>query len=154
MLLTNVDTQDTQAVQYNPTSWDYSLAAVFTRQDVVGMSHQPSHYHHTDCPKLSLELLLTGEDPTELGTLDFMGRWLESFLYPWRGKVRPPRMLLSWPGEAHLVCEVDKVAFGRRRFNEAARTVEMDVKLELTPVRDTRLYGDDVLRAGLKRGAS
>ena len=153
MYLTNLDSGDLRRAQYNPTEWEYTLAANYVEVEVPGMPMMPTHYHHTENPEIPLNLLLAAEDPAELDTVDERQRWLESFLYPWRGKTRPPRILLSWPGEASLTCEMRKFAASRKRFNAALRTVEMEIKLTLKHIRGQRPYGDDVARDGLKRAA-
>lgn len=152
MSLMNLDTSESIEAQYNPDKWDYEVGANYTAQDIVGMSHQMATYHHTENPKVTLELLLQGETPEERQKLDCYGRWLEAFLYPRRGKLGPPRMMLVWPGEASLICHVHKLHLGRKRFNVQLQCVEMNVKLDLVPVRDVRLYGDEVEMNGLKRG--
>ena len=151
MSLMNLDQATTLEAMYNPMEWSQVVEAVYAEQTVVGLSHEPAHYINTKSVPIEFSLLFTAESKREKTELDHAARWLESCLYTWRGYLRPPRVLFSWPTEASLTCNIRTLHLSRKRFNVAAQIVELEAKLTLKEVRDVRLWGDDVLAKGLQR---
>jgi len=154
MYIMNLENQDQLEAQFNPLQWEAQIGVTYADLTIVGNTYQPRHFITTVNDKVTFDLLFTAGTKTEKGYLSFAQRFVMSVCRKWRGKLAPPNVLFSWPGEASIVCKVDSAKIGHKRFNQQAGTVELEIKVDLTEVRDAQLYGDDVMVYGWNRGSS
>lgn len=158
MSLANIDTGDSLDVQFNPSEFEEKLGVTFSRQTIVGMSHQVLQYINTNNLTFSLEVWYTATDgPAAQERLLAARRFLHAVHYPRKATSvaagGSPRLLFVWPGIIALTAQITELTGKFVRFNKLGIPVQYNARIGLEEVRDARLLYDDVLTSGTQRGA-
>lgn len=152
MTIVNVDDPRGSRIiaQFNPTEFTESVSVEYSRQKVVGLSHQPLQYVNTGNDALGFDLFFNAEDIEQLKRNMFSRKFLLSVAYPRRTAQLvtgggPPRLMFIWPGFISLTCVLIGVSFTYQRFAATGHPLEFTASVTLEEIRDIRLLSDEVL---------
>lgn len=160
MSITNLVTGDALEVQRNPTELAEALGVNWQKSTVPGLAHQPLHYIHTNNHKPSFQLVFDSLlDDGSRYDIDYARRFLLHLCYPTRGaqtitRHAPPRVLFVWPQLFALTTLIADVQIQHVRFALSGAPTRYTAQVTLEEVRDLRLYGDDLLADGTRRGGN
>lgn len=159
MSLTNISTGERIEAQFNPTSIQENITIEYSRQQVLGMSHQPLQYKNTGNQQLPLELYWRSESRTEIEAHQDNRKFLYSLCYPRSGATNvvggaPPRVLIVWPNYLSLTCVVTGLSIRAEQFNNELTPVKWSCSVALEEIRDVRLTSEEVRASGLVRSSS
>jgi hypothetical protein len=152
MEIWNVQETTMLSIQFNPRKLPEKLKAVWKKHVVPGMSHPVMQYNHTDALQVTLDLLWSVQTKDDLQRLGEARKFIMAMMVPWRGYTSPPRALLNWPNLLSLNAVILDLDGGHEYFDGDLNTSWYTAKLTVEEIRDGRLYGDDVLRNGTRRG--
>lgn len=150
--LWNVQEGTVLECMFNPKKLPESLKAVYTKLTVPGMSHQPVNFSHVENHSWTIETLWAVQTKADVDKLQEARKFILSLMYPWRGHTSPPRALLVFGPTVSLTGFVTEFDGEHVHFDAEQNTTWWTCKLTFEEVRDARLYGDDVLRDGTRRG--
>lgn len=156
MTLTDLDTDETVEVMFNPSEIKRKVSVNYARKEVLGNSHNEHEYLYTGNQGLSFDLFYLAETPVELAKAEDAMRFLESLCYATENPesiaaAAPPRVLIVWPRTLTLTCRVVDVEFSHQRFNRYGNTVQWTAKITLDESRLRRLTKQDVRQQGALR---
>ena len=143
--------------QYNPDALEEDLDVAYQKTKILGMSHDVLQYQHTGSHKVTFDLAFDAFSFVEYD-VDAARKRLLSLCYPKRGAGNiaaggPPRLLFVWPGFFSMTCVLEKLKFKHKRFAWVGdpNTTWFVCSVTLQEIRDTRLFGDEVLSKGTRR---
>lgn len=155
MTVTNLVTDETAEVQFNPTEFEHLLEAEWIRLTIPGLSHQPLHYSHTSNATFPMELFYRVVNRADRDKVADLLKFFESLMYPVASdtvaSASPPRVLFVWPQFASLTCVVKTLGTRFVRFAEKGRPVVIRQRVGLEEIRDVRLLSSTVRLLGLQR---
>lgn len=155
--------------QFNPTQFQETVTANYSRSPVLGLSHEILQFVNTANHKFTMELFFNdGITPEiredrlgdvgidELVTIDAAKRFFESLLYPAaeRGLVSsgaPPRVLVVWPGTLYMTTVLTSLTITNARFNYQGSVVVSTMALQFEEIRDVRITSEEVQSFGSRR---
>lgn len=147
--------------EYNPTELREKLAANWAKVTIPGMSHRRRQYIDTDNNSFSFTLHYDSTDrtPDEHNLFLVQRSFLLAHCYARRGATTitdgaPPRVIFVWPGLARMVSIIEDLDFVYLKFNRLLEPTLWEVTIQLSEIRDRRLFFDDVLLNGTFRGSS
>lgn len=156
--LVNMVTTDSIEVQFNPEQLEEQLGANYAKLTVPGLSHQRSHFVHTEENAYSFDLfnhaLGSGKEmgPDFLKGIREDRRFLMALVHPWRAegidRGGAPKVLFIWPQLVSLPCKVLKLGFKYTLFNKQGAPVAWTCKVSLEVHRDSFVSMEDVLNDG------
>lgn len=160
MYLTDLKTLETLTAQYNPDAFEEIIHVMWARLQPPGLSHARLQYDHTDNHRVVYELIYDALDGGNVdGNLDARN-FLQSLCYSKRGAQtvadgEATRLLFVWPGMLSLTCVIDgEMKFKHTRFGVDGRTTFFTVTMQLSEIRDTQLFSEDVRQNGTQRSAA
>lgn len=155
MTVTNLVTQETVTVQFNPTEFEHLVEVNWQRFTVPGLSHQPKHYVGTSNPTFPMELFYRATTNNQLKEIHDKIRFFESLAYPVSADTvaggGPPRVLFRWPQMVAVVCTLNSLGQRFMIFTPRGKARVLRVRVEFEEIRSIRLLSDEVRRNGLFR---
>lgn len=154
---TNIRTGETVEMPMFPETLDEQVQVNWTKQVILGMSHETLQYSHTSNHTFDgLEFVFRAESPADLDAITDGRKFLLSLTVPPADAqgVRegaPPRVLFFWPQLVSMTCVVANVRITHEQFNKQGASVRFRAKLTLEEIRDVRLTMDDVREQGTQR---
>lgn len=165
----NIRSGEGITAQFNPTEFEEGLEVQYTRQQVLGLSHQVLQYINTGNHRFSMELFwdrnITPEireenlgdiGVSEITELSEAKAFFESLCYPTGGATSitsgaPPRVLVVWPGVLSMTCVVMSMNTVNERFNYLGETVQATMSIQFEEIRDVRITSQEVRQFGARR---
>lgn len=161
MQLTNLATNDTLSVQFNPTEFEEALGANYAKLAVPGLSHQVLQYGYTENVTYNLELFNNAVGNGAEGRDRIMAArtFLYAAVHPQSDvsgirKAGAPRILFSWPDTIALTCVITKLSFRYTNFDFFGRPSAYTASVALEEVRDSFVSMNDILTAGTQRSSA
>lgn len=155
MTVTNLATQETVTVQFNPTEFEHVLEVNWQRFTVPGLSHQPKHYINTNNPTFPIELFYRAVTQQQLTEIHDRIKFFESLCYPVASDTvasgGPPRVLFRWPQMIAIVATVNSLGQRFMIFTPRGKARVLRVRIEFEEIRSVRLLSDEVRQFGLFR---
>ncbi len=151
MSLTNLDTQETKQMVYNPTDLDVILGINWTKHEVVGLPYTPLQYAGTDNIGVSFTMRFIPDTLKEYEEYRDTLNFLLALGYPFEDGGSPPDVLLTWPNFITLVCKVDSISLKPQHYNAEAVPVVMEVPIKVQNVRRVRMLYSEVRERGLQQ---
>jgi len=156
MTLTDLQSNETQEVMFNPSDLSRKIAVNYALKDVLGNSHREHEYLQTDNQNLSFDLFHNVETPEQLLRAEDLARFLESLCYGPEdpesiASAAPPRVLLVWPRTLSIVARLVSIEFQHQRWNRFGNTIQFTAKCEFQESRIRRLTKKDVRLLGALR---
>lgn len=143
--------------QYNPTSFDRSIEAIYEEHAVLGQSHAPHEWLRTSNQLINLSLVYHSHTRSELDDAEKAVRFIESFLYPPETdnflQNAPSRMLVVWPQTMSLRCRLHKMKVSHTQFNKNGSTVSMRIDMSLKEASVRRITKGLVQTLGIIRAS-
>ena len=156
MTLTNIETNETLEVQFNPEQWRSQLAVNFARKVVQGFSSHALQYGSTGNRTFELEFFHIGHTVEELGRINDGRLFLESLCYVPRDErsaaATTPRVLLIWPRFVAMQVKVVSHADVVFRFGRSGQPTAFRIRMGFEEDLDRRLTMEDVRLQGYERG--
>lgn len=157
MYVVDLKTLEEMTAQFNPAEFEETIKVVWSKLISPGLSHERTHYSHTENYKMSFELIfdaLAGGGTVD-GNLDARD-FLQSLCYAKAGARtvndgEPTRVLFVWPGMASFTAKIDELKFKHSRFNSQGRSTYFKVDVQLEEIRDQRLTSEEVRENGARR---
>ena len=172
--LENMETGEGWEAMFNPNQLTEQIDVNWTKQSVVGLSHQPLQYANTGNHAFTLDLfhraggvpnptgdanspfLVKGKVPGRgLRTAVEVRKFLLALAYPIQatsvGGGGPPRVLVAWPHHLSLICVVTTIQFKSTRFNVQGYAVDILASVGFEEIRDTRITSSEVRNLGTFR---
>jgi len=154
----NLETNEEQKFQYNPTKFVETIATRYTRTNPPGLGHQRLSYEGTNNNTIPIELFMSqmGQDLDSgvAGSRPFIPltrkKFFQALLYPVSYGTPPPQILFIWPGMVSIVGRiVGPAQFSHQRFTSVTGvTTELLVKFVVEEDRDVGLLMEQVRRQG------
>ena len=151
MSLTNLDTQETKYMVYNPTDLDVVMSTNWTKHEVVGLSFTPLQYVGTSNIEVGFTLRFLPETLKEFDEYVDTVKFLEALLYPPEEGESAPDVLLTWPGFITLICKVNSLGLKPQHFNASGYPTIMETPMKFEHVRKVRLLQSDIRDRGLQQ---
>ncbi|MBU2567134.1 hypothetical protein KKG46_06290, partial [Patescibacteria group bacterium] len=161
LLMSANDPQNRMEALFNPDQLPLDGTVVAGRLHPVGWSHPIKQYAYTNELSFSLDLLFTRMAMTygvgfgsrrvkannEVGEPDINApvAWLMSFLYGAGKGLAPSPIMVVWPKTLQLVCSVDHVKPGYKRWAPDGTPVEVSVNVKFSELRRNFRTSIDVL---------
>lgn len=160
MYLTDLVTLETMTAQYNPDAFEEVVHVLWARLNPPGLSHSRLQYDHTENHKIQFELIYDALDGGDVdGNLDAR-KFLMSLCYSKRGAQnvadgQASRVLFVWPQFVSLTCVIDgELKIKHTRFGVDGRPTYFTASMQLSEIRDARLFSEDVRSTGTQRSAA
>lgn len=154
---TNLRSGETVEMPLVPETLDEEVTVNWTKQVIVGMSHEQLQYSHTSNHSFpGLEFIFRAESPEDLDAITDGRKFLLSLTQaPADAQgVRdgaPPRILFFWPQLVSMTCVLGGIRITHELFNKEGASVRFKVRLNLEEIRDVRLTMDDLRDQGTQR---
>lgn len=156
MTLTNIETNETIEVQFNPEQFRSQLSVNFARKVVQGFSSHRLQYGSTGNRTFELELFYIGHTIEEVGRINDQRLFIESLCYVPRGERSPsastPRVLLLWPNFIAMQVKVVRHGDAIFRFARSGQPTGFRIQVGFEEDLDRRITMEDVRIAGYERG--
>lgn len=156
MTLTDLQSNETVEVMFNPTDLSRRIAVNYTKKAVLGSSHLPHEYLQTDNQQLRFDLFYNAETPEELEKAEDSAKFLESLCYAPEDPesiagAAPPRVLLVWPRTLSIIARLTSIEFQHQRWNRFGNTTQYTAACTFEESRIRRLTKQDVRLLGALR---
>lgn len=154
---TALNTGETYYFPYVPETFAEEVNVRWSKQDILGMSHQNDQYSYTENHMFqSLNFFFVGKTVKEVDLIHEGRRFLLSLCYPagGAGTVRqggPSRILFVWPQVVTMTCKLETLKIIHEKFNVSGRTVQFRADIKVSEIRDQRLTSQDVREQGTQR---
>jgi hypothetical protein len=156
--LINLQTNEEQVFQFNPTRFVETIAPRYTRISPPGLGHDRLAYENTSSNSIPLDLFMDqlGQD-LESGTggsRPFIPltrkKFLQALLYPVTRSTPPPQLLFIWPRMISIVGRiVGPAQFQHQEFaSTTGATTRLVVKINIEEDREIGLLMEEVRRQG------
>lgn len=156
MYVVDLKTLEEMTAQFNPAEFEETIKVVWSKLISPGLSHERTHYSHTENFKLTFELIFDAlAGGTVEGNLDARD-FLQSLCYAKAGARtvsdgEPTRVLFVWPGMVSITAAIGELKFKHTRFNSQGRSTYFKVDVQLEEVRAERLTSEEVRENGARR---
>ena len=140
--------------QFNPSGFEESLGANYSRQQVLGLSHQVKQFSNTEDTKFTFSLFHRATDGgrAELDRILFARTFLRASCHPRQANTLKtggaPRLLFIWPTFLVFECVLTSVRFKYTQFNFRGEPTAYTADVTLEEVRDMLVTMQDVLDGG------
>jgi len=154
---TNLRTGETVEMPLFPETLGETVAVNWTKQVILGMSHEQLQYSHTSNHTFDdLEFVFRAQSPADLEAITDGRKFLLSLTLPSADAqgVRdgaPPRILFFWPQLVSMTCVLGNVKITHEQFNKQGASVRFKARLTLEEIRDVRLSSETVREQGTQR---
>lgn len=156
MTVTDLQSDETVEVQFNPTELERAIAVNYARKEVLGNSHQEHEFLNVGNQTLRIELFYLAESPAQLDRLKDAERFLESLCYPPEeadaiATFAPPRVLMVWPRTLSITARLTSLRIRYQRWNRFGDPVQFTATCTFEESRIRRLTKQDVRLLGALR---
>lgn len=157
VLLLNMVTEDSIAVQYNPEQLKEQIGVSYADLTVPGNSHKRSHFINTENVNYTFDLQYRaiGKGPAEYARIQRARLFLKALAHPWKSNAitrgGAPRVLFVWPELVSLTCKIKSLEFTYTNFRLTGGPIAFTVAVVLEEVRDVFVSMDDILEQGDQR---
>jgi hypothetical protein len=156
MTLTNIETNETVEVQFNPEEFRSQVTVNFARKVVQGHSSHKLQYGSTGNRTFELNLFWIGHTIEEVGQINDARLFVESLCYVPRGErstsASTPRVLLLWPNFLAMQVKVVRHGDAFFRFARSGQPTGFRIRVGFEEDLDRRLTMEDVRLQGYERG--
>jgi hypothetical protein len=156
---TALNTGETYYMPYVPNTFSEKVSASYSKQTIVGMSHQNYQYSHTENHTFdNLNFYFRANTVNELNLIHEGRKFLLSLCYSSAGassvsQNRPTKILFIWPTVVTMTCIVESVSITHEKFNVNGKTVQFRATIKVTEQRNVRLTSEQVRQQGTNRSA-
>lgn len=152
----NLRSGDVFSAQFNPQELERMVSVNYAQQGIMGMSHQQLQFQYRNNETLKFTFYFDSRS-TDAGDLVTAERMLDATTLGSRAAQTisgggPPDVIFQWGDYFHLRCRVQKLKYNYKRFTLRGQPIYFSCEVDVTEIRDERLYAEDVMANGLVRG--
>lgn len=155
MMVINIASNESVSVQFNPTEFQTKIRAVWVKQIMPGLSHEPLQFSHTENQSFSFELFYRASTIEEQATLMRVQNFFQALCIPTSrlggGTGAPPRAIFVWPNYVSMQVVLEEVTLNPEMFDSTGQPIHLTIAVQLQEIREVRMLSSEIRDIGMQR---